>query len=239
VSRDRSKDAPKTADELMAELERDPEYRARMDQGERERLTRIAESRRDAAPVVADLVRAGFQVEVLDELLDKKLDYQRAVSILLSWLPKVSNPDVKESIVRVLSVPLAKPAARLFVDEFRRAAPDQSALKWAIGNGLEVVADDAVFEDLVEIVRDPKHGKAREMVAAALGNMRNPRAVDVLIGLLEDEEIAGHAIMGLGKLKARAARAAIERFLDHPKSWVRQEAKKAIAKIDKAGARRH
>jgi len=42
----------------------------------------------------------------------------------------------------------------------------------------------------------------------------------------------------LGKLKAEKARPYIERFLDHPKAWVRREAKKALAKLDKAQARR-
>jgi HEAT repeat protein len=72
------------------------------------------------------------------------------------------------------------------------------------------------------------------MLAVALGNMRDPRAVDVLVELLDDEEIAGHALMALGKLKARAAMPAIRRFLEHPKPWFRKEAERALAKIQKA-----
>ena len=72
------------------------------------------------------------------------------------------------------------------------------------------------------------------MVAVALGNMKDPRAVDVLIELLEDEEVAGHALLALGKLKSSKAKPYIEPFLGHPKAWVRKEAKRALAKIDKA-----
>lgn len=53
----------------------------------------------------------------------------------------------------------------------------------------------------------------------------------VLLALLDDEDVAAYAVMGLGKLKAREARPAVERFLDHPESWVRKEAKRALAKL--------
>jgi HEAT repeat protein len=62
--------------------------------------------------------------------------------------------------------------------------------------------------------------------------MKNPAAVDVLIELLNDEEVAGHALMGLAKLKAHKSRPHIERFLNHAKPWIRTEASKALAKLE-------
>jgi hypothetical protein len=219
----------------------DMKHERQMNERERDRLNRVAENRRASAPVVADLVKAGFPVESVSALFNDRLDYRSAMPILLEWLPKLSNQDVKEEVVRALSVKWAKPdAAPLLVREFRRAEDSSEAgIRWAIGNALEVVADDVVFDDLVGIAQDRGCGMARQMIVVALGNMKNPRAVDVLLGLLDDEEVLGHAIMALGKLKAREARTAIERYLDHPKSWVRKEAKKATAKIDKAGGRLH
>jgi HEAT repeat protein len=55
----------------------------------------------------------------------------------------------------------------------------------------------------------------------------------ILIELLSDEDLAGYAIMALGKLKCNEARSVIERFLTHPKHWVRREAQKALKRIDK------
>ena len=55
------------------------------------------------------------------------------------------------------------------------------------------------------------------MVVVALGNMSNPRAVDVLLNLLNDDEVAGYAIIALGKLKEEEFKKSIEPFLDHPK----------------------
>jgi HEAT repeat protein len=58
------------------------------------------------------------------------------------------------------------------------------------------------------------------------------KAVAVLIDLLHDDQVAGHAVMALGKLKTREGREQIEHLLDHPQPWVRKEAKKVLAKWD-------
>jgi HEAT repeat protein len=70
------------------------------------------------------------------------------------------------------------------------------------------------------------------MLALALGNCHDPRAVDVLIALLADEQVVGHAVMALGKLKSKAARSRIQELLKHPTDWIRAEATKALAGID-------
>ena len=124
------------------------------------------------------------------------------------------------------------------VDEFRSAPQSQNSYKWAVANGLAVVASDDAFEAIAELVQDRRHGTSRQMLAVALGNMRNPHAPGVLMELLKDEEVNGHAIIGLGKLRATAARIYIEPFLKHGKSWIRNEAKKAIARIDRAAVKR-
>src|SRR6201999_4173702 len=100
--------------------------------------------------------------------------------------------------------------------------------KWAIGNALSVVADEAVFDDVAELVRDQRHGRARQMLAVALGNMsKASAAVDVVLELLNGDEVVWRAIIALGKLKPASAREAIEVFLKHPMPWVRKEAARA------------
>jgi len=71
------------------------------------------------------------------------------------------------------------------------------------------------------------------MLVIALGKMKNPHAVDLLIELLGDDEVVGHALAALGKRRDQKARPCIERLLNHPKAWVRGEAKKAIAKLNR------
>jgi len=230
-----------SAAELMAKLQRDPKYQAREQEKEHARLARIAINKEAAAPIVQELVAAGFPVNTVADLHNRQLNYPAAIPILLAWLPKVQNLDVKQDIVRSLSVPYAKPlAAGPLIDEFRRAEEESpTGLRWVIGNALEVVGDDAVLDDMIELARDRRYGKAREMLVAGFGNMSDQRVIPVLLDLLKDDEVTGHAIMALGKLKPQVARPHVEPFLKHPNAWVRNEAKKTIAKIDKAGGRLH
>jgi hypothetical protein len=226
-----------TAEELMAQLESDPEWVARRDrrEGERRRLAEI--NRRDAAPVVAELRAAGLEVDSVADLHTRRMNYRHAVPILMRWLPRIDNPAVKEDIVRSLTVEWAKPqAGPLLIDEFRRADDpgEELGLRWAIGNALAEVADDSVFEEVADLASDRSWGRSREMLTVALGNMSDPRAVEVLRGLLQDEQVAGHAVMAVGKLGAREARPDIEPLLDHPRAWVRQKAKEVLAELDTA-----
>jgi HEAT repeat protein len=209
-----------------------------LEEKERQRQRIIAINRQASAPVLTDLAQVGFNLEWVSDLYSKKLNYKDAIPILIKWLPRIENLDVKEDIVRALSVPWAKHTAapKLLVEEFRKYGA-YPGLLWAIGNALSVVANDDVLSDIVGLIRDKTYGKAREMLVVALGNMKSPDVKYTLIELLEDEDLAGYAIMALGKLKCKEARPFIERFLTHPKSWVRREAKKALAKIDKAIAK--
>jgi hypothetical protein len=206
-----------------------------IEEKEQRRQQTIAKNKKASIPVLADLAQAGFEVEWVSELHNIGFKYKKAIPILLKWLPIIDNEDVKEAIVRSLSVPWAKPIAAMpLIEEYRKITNgSDSELKWAIANGLSIVADDSVFTEIVELVQDKKNGRSREMLAVSLGNMKNPYAQEVLLELLDDEEVAGHAIMALGKLKSKKARPTIERFLTHKKSWIRQEAKRALVKIDR------
>jgi len=240
VTQDRSKDPPKSAAELMAELQQDPEYLARMREQHRQRRESVESYAQAAAPLLKDLAAIGFHLDTVGDLRQSRTEYRSAVSTLLHWLPRISDLNVKEDIVRTLSVPWAKPeAAWGLIEEFETARdPAYEGLRSAIASGLAVVADDTVFEELVRLVQDTRYGRAREMLALALGNMQNPGAPSVLLELLDrerDEQVVGHAVMALGKLKAPDARGRLEGLTQHPNLWVREEARKALAKIEYSG----
>jgi len=189
-------------------------------------------------PIVKQLQENGININALDELVNSNIEYRSAIPLLIDWLDRTENIDVKDTLVRALTVKWARPiAAKPLIEEFKKAPKEAMSYKWAIGNALSVVADDSVFDDIVALVKDKRHGRAREMLAVALANMKNPKAVDVLIELLEDEEVAGHALSALRKLAPPEAREAIEPFVNHPKTWVRNEAKRALKKIDNKLAR--
>lgn len=192
------------------------------------------------AGLVDDLGRAGVSVADLWELVNGDVQYRAAIPVLVDWLEhldeRVSVADrekVREGLVRALTVPAARPsAAPVLLEQFRRV-PDPTGLgaRWVIGNALAVVADDSVFDELVAIVRDPAFGRARQMVVLGLARSEDRRAVPLLIELLDDEDVAAHAAMALGKLRAGEARSALERHLGSPQPLVRREAKRALAKL--------
>lgn len=230
MTRNRSKDLPKSAADLMVELEKDPEFVARAKRREQQQRAAVENYSRVAEPIVRELGTQGYRVNTIGELVRSGAEYRTAVPILLHWLPRIADLQVKEDIVRALSVPWAKPnTAPVLIDEFQKT--DSPGLRWAIANGLAVVADDSVFEDLERLVQDRSLGKAREMLTLALGNMHHPRAVTVLMGLLEDEQVVGHAIMAVGKLRARIAQGRLKQLSEHPTEWVRKAAKEALAKL--------
>lgn len=203
---------------------------------EQQRQLEIESNRRDSEPVLADLAKSGFQVEWVEELYIKHLNYKSAIPVLLKWLPLIDNLDVKEAIIRALTVSWAKAIAeKPLLAEFKKMINDADiGIKWAIANALVVVATDASYTEIANLVQDPRSGPARKMLTLALGNMKNPQAEDKLIDLLEDDLVAGHAIIALGNLRSTKAYNEIRKFLNHPKSWVRKEAKKALAKIENA-----
>lgn len=223
-------DKPMTAADLMRELQADPEHAAKVEAQEAKRGAATAAAREAAVPIVAELRAAGFEVDAIADLHNRALDYEAAVPVLLRWLPQVENAAVEQDVVRALSVEWARPdAAAPLVAAFRAA--DDDGVRWAIGNALAVVADDSVFDDVAALATDRSGGRAREMIAVALGNMTDPRAVDVLRELLADDEVAGHALIGLGRLgAAEAARDDVEPFLEHPVEWVREEARRLLAR---------
>ena len=203
-------------------------------------LKTAKQNREASAPILKDLAQAGFRVDRIYEIGERKRDYKKAVPVLMHWLPRVDSPDVKGEIAMALTVPWAgSEAAPLLIDEFRKApASEEFGVKVPIGDALTVVADDSVFSEIVELVRDRRHGKSRMALILALGNMRNPEAVDVLIALLDDESMIGPSLVSLGKLEAEKARPQIETFLTHPSIRIRIIAKKALARIDKASRKK-
>lgn len=190
---------------------------------------------RDANAILRRLHDAGYEVGSLAELRRSGTKYAKAVPILVESLSASSEDRaLTEEIVRALSVPWARPAATgPLIDLFRQVDdPRELGLRWTIGNALEVVWDDRFFEDLVEIARDKSYGRSREMVVLGIARSKRPEAADVLIDLLNDADVNGHAVKALSKFKASRARPGLEQMTSDSRSWVRTAARKAIRNLD-------
>ncbi len=199
---------------------------------QRRREEAIALHRRQLTPLMDELHEAGFDQLTLDELRRSRQVYASAIPILVRWLSRVDAPSAKESIVRALSVPWSRGiATRALLDEFYKAPQEWVDFRWAIGNAMEVIADETVAPEILKLVADPAHGTARQMFVLALGKLRYRESVSTLIRLLSDEDVAGHAAMALGQMGAAEALAELERLATSAKPWVRKEASKAVKRI--------
>jgi|WetSurMetagenome_2_1015567.scaffolds.fasta_scaffold03316_4 hypothetical protein len=201
----------------------------------------VARNMEDQKPVIQALRRAGFVVDTIDQLPIGCPGFDEALPILMEWLPKVDNVDIKAAIVSQLAGRWGRPAGPLLIDEFKKyeegfVGERPSLVGWGIGNALYEISDRHLYREMLALVEDDGYGTDRQMLVAALGRIGDARAVPTLIRLLDDDTLVGHAVIALGNLKAREARVAIEGLKDHSRKWVRAEAKKALAKIDKAAA---
>jgi HEAT repeat protein len=189
------------------------------------------------APLLRDLADAGVHIDDLWDLVNTNATYEAAVPVLLDWLrhaddrvPGQENAQIKEGLLRALTVRQARPAAAPeIIRQFRQI--DDPLVRWAAGNALAVVADDSVFDELETLVRDSSYGIARQMIVQGLGRSKDPRAPGLLIDLLSDDDVVVHALNALTKLRPPGARAAVKTLLDHPRSPVRKNAEKALKKL--------
>jgi len=178
--------------------------------------------------LLAELTSLGLTVDSVDDLYNTEVDYRLAIQVLIRALPRLEDQREKESVVRALSVSWAKPAAGPVLLEQFRTVHDEGGLgiRWSIANAPSVVATDAIFDDLAVLVRDRAYGRSREMLAVALGRCREAPAEPLLIELLDDEQIAGHALMALAARRAKVPSDVVGRFLGHPQAWVRKYARR-------------
>jgi HEAT repeat protein len=227
---------PISASELMAQLNQDPEFVRRREQRD-EQLKALEQRLTEAEwPLVTALNDAGVQVKSVWDLVNTKRAYPLAIPVLITHLRYPYPWRIREGIARALTTKIAgNDAYTALVRAFKQLPEsqdnNQNEFKWALGNAISIVADKNNFDEIVDLVRDKRHGAARDMLVLRLPRLDPHKAVAVLIELLADDEVAGHAVTALPKLKAYEARKAIERLLNHGQPWVRKEAAKALAAL--------
>jgi hypothetical protein len=190
----------------------------------------VAAQRQAARPMFEELAAAGLRFGSLNDLVPSiapRREYIKAVPIVLRWLERTENDDLRRALVRILSSQFAAPAAvqpllRLYRSE--RGARG----RWEIGNALSVMADDSVFEEIRALLRTRSYGRDREMLVLALPAMTTPPARDLMIECLDDEDLTAHALVAIRHARLAAARGSVERFVDDPRMLVRREARKAL-----------
>lgn len=176
-----------TAAELMAQLNADPEFVAALAR-EDDELRRLEQEHAVAeAPLVGALRAAGFAVESAWDFVQAAEPYPDAVPILLEHLQRPYPDRVREGIARALAVPEARPAWHLLVRLYRdETLPDT---KSGLAVALSAIADDAVLDELITLIRDGRHGETRILLLGALERSKDRRARAALMALGTDPEL--------------------------------------------------
>ncbi len=115
---------PRTAGELLHDLEREPAYQERQrvwQAQEAENRRRYADA---AAGLLADLRAAGFDVDTMGDLRQPGVGDRTALPALVAWLPVIGYPPLKRDLIATLGSAWARPAAAPRVG--RRVSPHRS-----------------------------------------------------------------------------------------------------------------
>lgn len=180
--------------------------------------------------VLAELLDLGYAYSSLANLRRSGIRYVSAIPVLVDALERETDDRKAQEIVRALSVPWAKPVAiPALIRFFRRAsAPTNLGARWATGSALEIIWDDAYFDELVELATDVRYGRGREMIVLGFAKSKHPEANQVLLGLLADRDVNGHAVSALRKRKVRLPASVLGGLVHDDRTWVRKEAQKVL-----------
>jgi hypothetical protein len=184
---------PKTAAELMAGLQQNPQFVARQKLREEQESKRLEELREEQRDLLADLNNLGVSASSVWDLVNSDEKYPAAVPLLVRHLSLPYNRPVKEGIIRALTVEYAGPAAlRELLKEYQKQNDDsETSLKWVLGNAIATVAESSDADTLISLATDPSHGKARDMIISALPRVvRDQDQLDsILRRLMHDDEV--------------------------------------------------
>ena len=193
--------------------------------------------------MVAELREVGIDVDSVYELRERYPRYPEAIPILVDWLPRVTAFGLKESMLRSLAVRYARSTAlpallREFVEMDTSEDPTGYELRWAAGNAIETLWDDAHFEELAGLCADALYGRGREMLVRGLGRSQRPEAADLAVRLLDDPDVRVPAIAALRKLAPPPEYGVRERLLTlreslrgTPDTWIVKDIDKTLAKL--------
>ena len=174
----------------------------------------------------------GVEIDNIYDLMKIDHKYKDLIPILLKHLKATDDEDEKDFIVRCLCVKGFTEASKPLIHAFYQAK--NPSYKWSIGNTLSEIRDKDVLPDLLTIVQEKEHGSARQMIVDGLGSFKNDENVKkVLVKLLDDDNVAGQAVSAIRRIGDPKLAVHIEPFLNHEKTWIRNEAKKAIEKFNK------
>jgi hypothetical protein len=207
----------------------------------------VEASRRAAEPLLVELRSAGFPAYDLSDVAAHKLPSKTAADILVKWLQRIDDPIARSNIATSLTDPKARSVATQPLTDLFRELSNDAWEKDRVAAAVGTLARDDHFEQVADLVRDPRHGRYRDYLFWAISYMKDPRAVDLCLELLDDEDLGMSALRSLADLRSQRARPVLERIANEPTTRGRSDeaqrqrdrvriAEKGLQKLDRAVA---
>jgi len=159
------------------------------------------------------------------------------VDALVGAVRDTTSPQLLEDLAAVLAAPWARDAAFQPLAERYRSAPNSPpSLKAALAQALGVLADERSTAALMEFAAARKHGNSRAELVSALGRLNGDGVLELLVDLLRDPGVGGHALSAL-RVYVERTRDSIDPLLVKPfhsdgRAWVRRDAKELLHLLD-------
>jgi hypothetical protein len=184
----------KSATELLAELEADPEWVARRNERDRAMEEKKTALRIAQQPLLEELASVGWRVASVWDLVGTRAPYPEAIPVLLKHLPRPYPLPIRDGIARALAVPEAHRGWAQLAQEFEKETDSTSksgvsGMKWALALALAAASTDAELDQVLRWVSDPALGQDRAPLLNALARSRDPRSLDKLHELVKDPSL--------------------------------------------------
>jgi hypothetical protein len=180
------------------------------------RHSEVEAARRAAEPLLMELRAAGYEAYDLADFAHQKLPSKKAAEILVEWLGRIDDPIARSNIATALTEAKARSVATQPLLDLFRDLPSDAWEKDRVAAAVGTLARDDHFEQVADLVRDPRHGHYRHYLFWAIGYMKDPRAVELCLELLDDDEVGMSALRSLADLRSERARPVLERIADEP-----------------------
>jgi len=207
----------------MARLEADPDYQARTREKEAKWAAIAAESAKDSAGLIKELRGAGVHVVMepkpwepdgyegpprsITDLVYSKVRCPQSIPILVKHLQMKHLPNIKHGIVDALAVPEARGIAfEPLVEEFRSIDDPNSSYKWSVGVAIAQTATPETVPTVLALIRDKRHGHARDELPLALLSLPADEAEALLEPLTEDPDLAKCVTAALKRIRRHKRR---------------------------------
>jgi hypothetical protein len=148
-------------------------------------------------PILNDLAAVGVHLETVYDLVNGGVTGDEAIPVLVHHLQLSYPSDVLEGVARALATRRAATHWRVIRDVFARTDVERSyGAKMGLGGALDVTAGARPMEslqDLIDLVRDTRHGISRALLLSAVAKSGRPEARDVLEDFAEDPALGSEA----------------------------------------------